>query len=153
MREKSLREMLRKARQHNNNTTERQSNTTQLTRNSHFYKKNWPPRVGLDPTTIHFPGNALKHSQLSTDEWQGCQQMSQKFRACLLCRLTFLHSLAPSVSTAAIEIATLYMYIPTSLTPAICGDIFDKQTVLSPSSHVCVFVSTPGIRSLIRTPH
>ena len=149
MREKSLREMLRKARQHNNNTTERQSNTTQLVRNSHFSKKNCLPQVGLDPTTIHFPGSYYKHSQLSTDGWQGCQQMSQKFRACLLCRLTFLHSLAPSVGTAAIAITALYMYIPTSLTPAICGDIFDKQTALSPSSHVCVLVSTPGIR----TPH
>ena len=36
----------------NNNTTERQSNTIQLTRNSHFSKKNWPPRVGPEPTTI-----------------------------------------------------------------------------------------------------
>ena len=35
-----LQEML-KERQGNNNTTERQSNTTQLARNSHFSKKNW----------------------------------------------------------------------------------------------------------------
>ena len=43
----------------NNNTTERQSNTTQLARNSHFSKKNWLPRVGLEPTTISSPGDAL----------------------------------------------------------------------------------------------
>ena len=43
-------EMLRK--QGNNNTTERQSNTMQHARNSHFSKKNWLPRVGLKPTTI-----------------------------------------------------------------------------------------------------
>ena len=29
----------------NNNTTERQSDTTQLTRNSHFSKNNWLARV------------------------------------------------------------------------------------------------------------
>ena len=40
-------------RQGNNNTTERQSNTTQLARNSHFSKKNWLPRVGLEPTTMY----------------------------------------------------------------------------------------------------
>ena len=45
--------------QSNNNTTERQSNTTQLAQNSHFSKKNWLPRVGLEPTTISFPGDAL----------------------------------------------------------------------------------------------
>ena len=48
-------------RQGNNNTTERQSNTTQLTRNSHFSKKNWLPRVGLEPTTISSPGDALNN--------------------------------------------------------------------------------------------
>ena len=36
----------------NNNTTERQSNTTQLARNSHFSKKNWLPRVGLVHTKL-----------------------------------------------------------------------------------------------------
>ena len=46
-------------RQGNNNTTERQSNTTQLARNSHFSKKNWLPRVGFEPTTISSPGDAL----------------------------------------------------------------------------------------------
>ena len=50
--------MLRKQ-GNNNNTTERQSNTTQLARNSHFSKKNWLPRVGLEPTTISSPDNTL----------------------------------------------------------------------------------------------
>ena len=60
--EQSFQEMLRKARQqegNNSNATESQSNTTQLTQNSHFSKKNWLPRVGLEPTTISFPGDAL----------------------------------------------------------------------------------------------
>ena len=48
-------------RQGNNNTTERQSNTTQLARNSNFSKKNWLPQVGLEPTTISSPGDALTH--------------------------------------------------------------------------------------------
>ena len=39
----------RDAEKGNNNTTERQSNTTQLTLNSHFSKKNWLPRVGVEP--------------------------------------------------------------------------------------------------------
>ena len=43
----------------NNNTTERQSNTMQLARNSHFSKKNWLPRLGLEPTTISSPDNTL----------------------------------------------------------------------------------------------
>ena len=46
-------------RQGNNNTTERQSNTTQLARNSQFSRKNWLPRVGLKPMTISLLGDAL----------------------------------------------------------------------------------------------
>ena len=53
--EQLIREMLG----NNDNTTERQSNTTQLARNSHFSKKNWLPRVGLKPTTSSLLGNAL----------------------------------------------------------------------------------------------
>ena len=51
----------RQGNNNNNNTTERQSNTTQLARNSHFSKKNWLPRVGLEPTTISSPGDAHVH--------------------------------------------------------------------------------------------
>ena len=47
----------KKGKEHN--TTERQSNTPQLSQNSHFSKKNWLPRVGLKPTTISFPGHTL----------------------------------------------------------------------------------------------
>ena len=43
----------------NNNTTERQSNTAQLAQNSHFSKKNWLLRVGLEPTTISLLGDAF----------------------------------------------------------------------------------------------
>ena len=46
----------RKTRQHN--TTERQSNTTQLTQGSYFSKKKLP-RVGFEPTTIRLLGVAL----------------------------------------------------------------------------------------------
>ena len=46
-----------KAKQHN--TTERQSNTTQPARNSHFSKKNWLSWVGFEPTTIRIVGDAL----------------------------------------------------------------------------------------------
>ena len=34
-------------------TTERQSNTTQLTQSSHFSKKHWLPRVGFKPTDTY----------------------------------------------------------------------------------------------------
>ena len=51
--------MLKERQGNNNNTTERQSNATQLARNSHFSKKYWLPRVGFEPTTISSPGDAL----------------------------------------------------------------------------------------------
>ena len=57
--EQSLKEMLKERQGNNNNTTERQSNATQLARNSHFSNKNWLPRVGFKPTTISSPGDAL----------------------------------------------------------------------------------------------
>ena len=43
--------------QGNNNNTK--AKTTQLARNSHFSKKNWLPRVELEPTTISLLGDAL----------------------------------------------------------------------------------------------
>ena len=52
----SLQEMLRKARQQHN------SKATQFTQNSHFSKKNWLPRVGFEPTTIHVYSYSCKYS-------------------------------------------------------------------------------------------
>ena len=49
--EQSIQEMLRKARQQQQHNRKAKQ-TTQLARNSHFSKKNWLPRVGLEPTTI-----------------------------------------------------------------------------------------------------
>ena len=46
----------RKAKQHN--TTERQSNTTQLTQGWYFSKKKLP-QVGFESTTVRLLGNAL----------------------------------------------------------------------------------------------
>ena len=40
------------------NTTERQSNTTQLAQGSYFSKKKLP-RVGFEPTTVRLLGVAL----------------------------------------------------------------------------------------------
>ena len=52
--EKSLQEMLRKARQQQHNRKAKQHNTTPR---KSFFKENWLPRVGLKPTTI---SNATK---------------------------------------------------------------------------------------------
>ena len=59
--QQSLQEILRKARQHNNNTTDRQTKLA-TQNNSHktvIFPKKMLPRVGLEPTTISFPGNVL----------------------------------------------------------------------------------------------
>ena len=50
----SMRCLERKARQHN--TTERQSNTTQLAQGSIFQRKKLP-RVGLEPMTVRLLGD------------------------------------------------------------------------------------------------
>ena len=73
--------MPRKTRQQQQ-TTERQSNTTQLVRNSDFSKKNWLPRVGFEPTTISSPGDALIITNLATEAAQlagleSCIQITQ----------------------------------------------------------------------------
>ena len=65
----------------NNNTTEKQSNTTQLAQNSHWKKSFfWLPRVGFKPTTISSPGNALTNWATEAAQLAGlesCIQITQ----------------------------------------------------------------------------
>ena len=64
----------RKARQHN--TTERQSNTTQLAQGSIFQRKKLP-RVGLEPTTVRLLGNALTNFATEATQLAGLKSHIQ----------------------------------------------------------------------------
>ena len=65
-----IHEMLRE-KERQGNTTERQSNTTQLAQGSYFSKKKLP-RVGLEPTTIRLLGVALTNlASYPGVRWEG----------------------------------------------------------------------------------